>query len=150
MGPRFFSLLLVSVLATTVDMAMARRPGLAKLNAIDSCWRRKPNWIEQREELALCSAGFAGKMKGNIGPGTTSYVVTDPSDDRLSPKPGTLRYGITMVPGKVWITFQKDMNITLQATLLVGSFTTIDGRGVIVHIAHGGCLLLHKVLFIEI
>lgn len=147
MGPRFFSLLVVSILlAITMDMTMARKPGLLKLNAIDSCWRRNPNWIEQREKLALCSVGFAGKMKGNIGEGTTSYVVTDPSDDPLNPKPGTLRYGTTMVRGKVWITFQKDMTITLQATLLVGSLTTIDGRGAIIHIARGGCLLLHKVL----
>lgn len=147
MGPRFFSLLVVSILlAITMDMTMARKPGLSKLNAIDSCWRRNPNWIEQREKLALCSVGFAGKMKGNIGEGTTSYVVTDPSDDPLNPKPGTLRYGTTMVRGKVWITFQKDMTITLQATLLVGSLTTIDGRGAIIHIARGGCLLLHKVL----
>lgn len=146
MGPRFFSLLVVSILlAITMDMTMARKPGLSKLNAIDSCWRRNPNWIEQREKLALCSVGFAGKMKGNIGEGTTSYVVTDPSDDPLNPKPGTLRYGTTMVRGKVWITFQKDMTITLQATLLVGSLTTIDGRGAIIHIARGGCLLLHKV-----
>lgn len=146
MGPRFFSLLVVSILlAITMDMTMARKPGLSKLNAIDSCWRRNPNWIEQREKLALCSVGFAGKMKGNIGEGTTSYVVTDPSDDPLNPKPGTLRYGTTMVRGKVWITFQKDMTIALQATLLVGSLTTIDGRGAIIHIARGGCLLLHKV-----
>ncbi|XP_074296473.1 putative pectate lyase 4 [Silene latifolia] len=137
--------ILYIILGIEAISVLAQKRGLSKLNAIDVCWRHNPKWREQREQLARCSVGFAGKMTNNIGIGTTTYVVTDPSDDPLKPKPGTLRYGVTMIPGKVWITFQKDMDIKLEKTLVVGSFTTIDGRGASVHIAKGGCLLLHKV-----
>ncbi|PKI77809.1 hypothetical protein CRG98_001773 [Punica granatum] len=79
-------------------------------------------------------------MTGNIGKGTVSYTVTDPGDDPLNPRPGTLRYGATMIKGKVWISFQRDMTIKLAKPLLIGSFTAIDGRGATVHIAGGACL----------
>ncbi|PNY14865.1 major pollen allergen-like protein, partial [Trifolium pratense] len=59
-------------------------------------------------------------------------------------KPGTLRYGASVIQGKVWITFQKDMNIRLVKPLLISSFTTIDGRGVNVHIANNACLMIFK------
>ena len=76
------------------------------------------------------------------------YKVTDDSDHPLEPKPGTLRFGATAIKGKVWITFKKDMRIKLEKPLLISSFTTIDGRGASVHIAGGGCLLLHQVLLL--
>ncbi|MFQ6670642.1 hypothetical protein Gotur_035474 [Gossypium turneri] len=84
-------------------------------------------------------------MINNIGKDVVKYKVTDPSDDPLSPKSGTLRYGITMIKGKVWITFKNSMTITLQRPLLLSSFTAIDGRGVDVHITGAGCLLVYQV-----
>ncbi|KAL9673327.1 hypothetical protein QQ045_029583 [Rhodiola kirilowii] len=100
-----------------------------KLNVIDKCWRSDPRWVHNRERLATCSVGFAGKMSHDIGKGLIQYVVTDPSDDPVNPRPGTLRYGATVINGKVWITFQRDMRIKLKQPLLVSSFTTIDGKG---------------------
>ncbi|KAI3831196.1 hypothetical protein MKX03_033982 [Papaver bracteatum] len=115
------------------------------MNVIDKCWRTNPNWRSDRQQLGRCSVGFAGKMTNNIGRGVTHYRVTDPSDDPINPRYGTLRYGTSKLRGKVWITFQRNMHIKLQKSLLVGSFTTIDGRGVDVHIAGGGCFLLQGV-----
>ncbi|KAK9278874.1 hypothetical protein L1049_028453 [Liquidambar formosana] len=115
------------------------------MNVIDRCWRWNPNWRGNRQQLANCSVGFAGKMTNNMGRGVTNYKVTDPSDNPLNPKQGTLRYGVSKIRGKVWITFQRDMRIKLEKPLLLSSFTAIDGRGASVHIAGGGCLLIHEV-----
>lgn len=115
------------------------------MNVIDECWRSNPKWHSNRQELATCSIGYAGKMRRNAGPDVTQYVVTDPSDDAMNPKPGTLRYAMTNNGGKKWVTFKRDMKIKLQRPLLVSSFTTIDGRGASVHIAGGACLLLQRV-----
>ena len=113
-------------------------------NIIDRCWRQQPNWAANRQRLAVCSVGFAGKMRQNRGPGVIPYVVTDPSDDPVRPRPGTLRYGGTVLAGKVWITFQRGMHIRLAQPLFVKSFTAIDGRGADVHIAGGaGIMLFH-------
>ncbi|KMT05005.1 hypothetical protein BVRB_7g171650 [Beta vulgaris subsp. vulgaris] len=125
-------------------LSLGKKSGLATFNSIDTCWRRNPNWMNKREELAKCSAGFVGKMINNIGKDMTKYVVTDPTDNAINPKPGTLRYGVTMVPGKPWISFEKDMEIKLERALIVGSDTAIDGRGAVVHISNG-CLMLYKV-----
>ncbi|KAG8654757.1 hypothetical protein MANES_05G174001v8 [Manihot esculenta] len=114
------------------------------MNPIDSCWRQNPNWRRSRQQLATCSVGFSGKMTNNIGKDTIRYKVSDPSDDPLNPKKGTLRYGATMITGKVWITFQKNMNIQLVKPLLISSFTTLDGRGVDIHITGNACLLVYK------
>ncbi|KAK5813534.1 probable pectate lyase 4 [Gossypium arboreum] len=117
---------------------------LANMNEIDKCWRGNPLWRSQRQQLAKCSVGFAGKMINNIGKDVVKYKVTDASDDPLSPKPGTLRYGTTMIKGKVWITFKNSMTIILQRPLLLSSFTAIDGRGIDVHITGVGCLLVYQ------
>lgn len=117
----------------------------SQMNVIDRCWRPDPNWRRNRPQLATCSVGFAGKMTNNIGRDVTYYKVTNPGDDPLKPKPGTLRYGATMVPGKVWITFKRNMNIILQKPLLISSYTAIDGRGARVHISGAACLLIYKV-----
>ncbi|KAL6281808.1 hypothetical protein ACE6H2_018689 [Prunus campanulata] len=80
-----------------------------KLKVIDGCWRWNSDWRRNRKELALCSEEI-------------SYVysqVTDPSDNALESKPGTLRYGATMIRGKKWITFQRDMCIRLEKPLLI-------------------------------
>ncbi|KAI4327543.1 hypothetical protein L6164_019992 [Bauhinia variegata] len=114
------------------------------MNAIDNCWRWNPEWRRHRQQLATCSVGYAGKMSNNIGKGLIHYKVTDPSDNPIIPKPGTLRYGASVIQGKVWITFQRDMHIKLQRPLLISSFTTLDGRGVNVHIADNACLLIFK------
>ncbi|GAB4842657.1 hypothetical protein Ancab_012630 [Ancistrocladus abbreviatus] len=143
--PRFQ--LVLCMLLTFVVGNLAKQASLQSLNlnAIDSCWRWNPNWCNQRQQLATCSTGFAGKMKNNIGETVTNYIVTDPSDDAINPKPGTLRYGTTKLTGKLWVTFEHDMNIKLERPLIVGSFTTIDGRGAAVHIANGGCFMLDRV-----
>ncbi|KAL0535721.1 hypothetical protein IC582_030062 [Cucumis melo] len=112
------------------------------MNAIDRCWRSNPYWRRNRQQLAACSVGFAGKMTNNMGRNLIHYQVTDPSDDPINPRPGTLRYGATMIKHKVWITFQKDMHIVLQKPLLISSFTAIDGRGATVHITGNACLMV--------
>ena len=144
--------LLLIVISTTL-LLLSSRPGAARGrarwpgNVIDRCWRRDPGWRRDRARLAACSVGFAGKMAvGNTGPGTVQYVVTDSGDDSPEqPRPGTLRYGATVLKGKVWITFRQDMTIVLQRPLLVSSFTAIDGRGVSVHIAGNACLTVLQV-----
>ncbi|KAJ0981436.1 hypothetical protein J5N97_009691 [Dioscorea zingiberensis] len=115
------------------------------MNVIDRCWRGSRNWAGERQRLASCSVGFAGKMSNNLGRGLRWYTVTDPRDDPLRPRYGTLRYGATLLKGKVWITFRRNMRITLQKPLLVKSGTTIDGRGADVHIANGASFLLYEV-----
>ncbi|KAL9672837.1 hypothetical protein QQ045_029090 [Rhodiola kirilowii] len=135
----------VFILFAFLTSALAKKRPAEKLNIIDKCWRSDPRWVHNRERLTTCSVGFAGKMSHNIGKGLLQYVVTDPSDDPVNPRPGTLRYGATVINGKVWITFQRDMRIKLKQPLLVSSFTTIDGRGSSIHIAEGSCLLLYKV-----
>ncbi|KAJ9166443.1 hypothetical protein P3X46_021198 [Hevea brasiliensis] len=134
-----FALVLCMVFFFTPNFCLAQ-----KMNPIDSCWRQNPEWRRNRQQLATCSVGFSGKMTNNIGKDIIRYKVTDPSDDPLNPKPGTLRYGATMIIGKVWITFQKNMNIELQKPLLISSFTTLDGRGANVHITGNACLLVYK------
>lgn len=149
-GGRPASCRLALVLTIAIIIVLASTPALAKksnkvMNVIDNCWRSNPKWDSQRQKLATCSVGYTGKMTNNAGPDVTNYVVTDPSDDPMNPKPGTLRYAMTNIGGKKWVTFQRDMNIKLQRPLLVSSFTTIDGRGASVHIAGGGCLMLQRV-----
>ncbi|OVA10775.1 Pectate lyase/Amb allergen [Macleaya cordata] len=142
-NPGYVSLA-ITVLLLLIFLA---QPSFAnsQMNVIDRCWRTNPNWRRNRQQLATCSVGFAGKMRNNIGRGVTHYKVTDPSDNPINPKIGTLRYGTTKLRGKVWITFQRNMQIKLLKPLLVSSFTSIDGRGVDVHIAGGGCFLLQGV-----
>jgi len=119
-----------------------------KMNVIDRCWRQNPEWRTYRSQLATCSVGYAGKMINNIGNDLIHYKVTDSSDDPINPKVGTLRYGASIIQGKVWITFQKDMHIKLEKPLLISSFTTIDGRGVNIHIVDNACLMIFKVITI--
>lgn len=138
------ALLAFSMLITLPNFTIAKRKG-GRMNVIDRCWRRDPNWRNHRDQLAKCSVGYAGKMNNNIGGDLTWYVVSDPTDNAIYPKPGTLRHAITQVKGKKWITFKHDMKIKLVKALLVGSFTTIDGRGSKVEIASGACLILRKV-----
>ena len=142
-----FSLVLVIVLLYTPNVSLAKKTKITslKMNAIDNCWRLNPDWWRNKHQLATCSVGYAGKMTNNIGRGLTQYVVIDPSDNPINPKPGTLRYGTTMIKGKKWITFQRSMHIRLEKPLLISSFTTIDGRGANVHIARNACLIIYKV-----
>ena len=55
-----------------------------------------------------------------------------------------------MIKGKKWITFQRSLRIKLEKPLLISSFTTIDGRGAIVHIADNACLMIYKVCNLHI
>ncbi|KAL5545335.1 hypothetical protein UlMin_009119 [Ulmus minor] len=126
-------------LATKTELLQGMR-----LNTIDGCWRWNQHWRRNRQQLATCSIGFAGKMMNNIGRDLVYYTVSDPSDNAIHPKPGTLRYGATMVRGKVWIIFQRDMSIKLEKPLLLSSYTAIDGRGASIHIAGNACLIIFK------
>ncbi|XP_012492609.1 probable pectate lyase P59 [Gossypium raimondii] len=103
-------------------------------NPVDSCWRCDPNWEKNRKRLADCAPGFArGTTGGKEG---EFYVVTDPSDDILNPKPGTLRHAVIQ-RRPLWITFKGSMIITLEQELIITSNKTIDARGANVQIAKG-------------
>jgi hypothetical protein len=151
-GPNFirwhFVLAFVITIFFTSKFSFAKQSKLMglKMNMIDRCWRPNPEWRKHRQQLATCSVGYAGKMTNNIGKGLIHYKVTDPNDDPINPQPGTLRYGASVIQGKVWITFKKDMNIKLMKPLLISSFTTIDGRGFNVHIGDNACLMIFKVI----
>ncbi|KAG6425450.1 hypothetical protein SASPL_115885 [Salvia splendens] len=60
-------------------------------NPIDDCWRCDPNWEKNRQRLADCAIGFGKHAIG--GRDGKIYVVSDPGDHAMNPKPGTLRYG---------------------------------------------------------
>ncbi|KAG6755767.1 hypothetical protein POTOM_039172 [Populus tomentosa] len=112
------------------------------LNPIDSCWRAKSNWANNRRALADCAVGFGrGAMGGKYG---AIYVVTTPNDDPVNPKPGMLRYG-AIQSKPLWIVFAKDMVITLKNELIMNSYKTIDGRGAKVEIAYGPCITIQGV-----
>ncbi|KAK3006120.1 hypothetical protein RJ639_015499, partial [Escallonia herrerae] len=85
------------------------------MNVIDSCWRPNPRWASDRQSFANCAIGFGRDAMG--GRKDAIYVVTDPSDDPVDPKPGTLRYGATR-RDPLWITFAEDMVIRLKKVLL--------------------------------
>ncbi|KAG6607417.1 putative pectate lyase 2, partial [Cucurbita argyrosperma subsp. sororia] len=138
-------LIILSLISLSLLAAVSHTEARAmNMNAIDRCWRPNPYWRKNRQKLALCSIGFVGKMTNNIGRNLVHYQVTDPSDDPLTPRPGTLRYGATMIKPKVWITFQKDMHIVLNKPLLISSYTAIDGRGATVHITGNACLMVSR------
>ncbi|KAL0319352.1 UNVERIFIED_CONTAM: putative pectate lyase 4 [Sesamum angustifolium] len=91
-----------------ISIAISMSSGLVRarrtiddMNVIDKCWRTNPNWRGHLQQLAMCSIGYTGKMTNNTGSDVTHYRVTDHSDDALNPKPGTLRYGVTSIKGKV-------------------------------------------------
>ncbi|XP_004514339.1 probable pectate lyase 4 [Cicer arietinum] len=148
MNSSFWSFVLVVVIVTlfTTIVSSSKQSQIEgmEMNVIDQCWRFNPEWRKHRQQLARCSVGYVGKMTSNIDKDLVHYKVTDPSDHPLNPQPGTLRYGASNIQSKVWITFQRDMNIRLEKPLLISSFTTIDGRGVNVHIANNACLMIYK------
>lgn len=112
------------------------------MNVIDSCWRSDPDWASNRQALADCAKGFgSGALGGKNG---AIYVVNDPSDDPVNPKPGTLRYG-AIQDKPLWIIFEKDMVIELGNVLMVNSYKSIDGRGAKVEIANGPCITIEDV-----
>lgn len=112
------------------------------MNAIDSCWRTNSKWASNRQSLANCAKGFGSNATG--GKFGEIYEVTNPSDDPLKPKEGTLRYGVIQTK-PLWITFAKDMVIKLKNELMLNSYKTIDGRGFKVEIANGACITIHNV-----
>ncbi|XP_047981825.1 probable pectate lyase 12 [Salvia hispanica] len=112
-------------------------------NPIDDCWRCDPNWQLNRQRLAECGIGFGQYALG--GKGGRYYVVTDSSDhDPVSPRPGTLRYGVIQTE-PLWIVFASNMLIQLSQELIFNSYKTLDGRGANVHIIGGGCLTLQYI-----
>ncbi|KAL0321117.1 UNVERIFIED_CONTAM: putative pectate lyase 16 [Sesamum radiatum] len=118
------------------------RPGTKLMNKIDSCWRSDPNWESNRKALADCAVGFGSNAMG--GKNGAIYVVTDPSDDPVNPKQGTLRYGAIQTQ-PLWIIFERDMVITLENELMMNSYKTIDGRGARVEISNGPCITIEGV-----
>ena len=114
----------------------------AVLNKIDSCRLAKSNWASNRQALADCVIGFGKDAIG--GKYGAIYKVTDPSDDPISPKPGTLRYGVVQTQ-PLWIIFAKDMTIKLKNELIMNSYKTIDGRGAKVEITNGPCITIQGV-----
>ncbi|KAM0051902.1 putative pectate lyase [Helianthus debilis subsp. tardiflorus] len=111
-------------------------------NLIDACRLKTAKWASNRRALADCAIGFG---KGAIGGKNGAiYVVTNPSDDPINPKPGTLRYGVIQTR-PLWIIFAKDMVINLKNELMMNSYKTIDGRGAKVEIANGPCITIQKV-----
>jgi pectate lyase len=112
------------------------------MNTIDSCWRKNSNWASNRQSLADCTIGFGKNAIG--GKYGEIYEVTDPSDDPINPKQGTLRYGAIQTE-PLWITFANDMFIKLKNELIVNSYKTIDGRGVKVEIGNGPCITIQGV-----
>lgn len=112
-------------------------------NVIDNCWRNNPKWASNRQALADCPKGYGADAQG--GKNGAFYVVTDPSDDPINPKKGTLRYGAIQTE-PLWIIFERDMNITLNGReILVNSYKTIDGRGANIEIANGPSIRIENV-----
>jgi len=112
------------------------------MNTIDSCWRTNSNWASNRQSLADCAIGFGKDAIG--GKYGEIYEVTDPSDDPINPKQGTLRYGVIQAE-PLWITFANDMVIKLKNELILNSYKTIDGRGAKVEIGNGPCITIQGV-----
>ncbi|MCO5593823.1 hypothetical protein L7F22_047841 [Adiantum nelumboides] len=127
--------------AAGVGAAAAAGYGSA-FNTIDACWRGDSNWADNRKKLAECAIGFGSQTTG--GKGGEYYQVTDDGDDCQNPAPGTLRYGVIQMR-PLWITFSRDMTITLENELIITSDKTLDGRGANVHIAYGPCLTIQYV-----
>ncbi|KAF6173257.1 hypothetical protein GIB67_026952 [Kingdonia uniflora] len=146
-----FSCLLAFLTSTLQASSFETIPtyGQAKkvVNNIDSCWRWNPNWASNRMALADCAIGFGKDAMG--GKSGAKYVVTDPSDDPINPKFGTLRYGVIQTK-PLWIVFKRDMVITLKNELIMNSLKTLDGRGVNVEIAYGPCITIQGVSHIII
>lgn len=117
----------------------------ADANPIDACWRCQPDWEANRMKLADCVMGF-GRGRGTTGGKDGKiYVVTDPSDsDPANPAPGTLRFG-AIQKEPLWITFEKDMTISLTHELLIASDKTIDGRGANVEISNSAQITIYQV-----
>ncbi|GJP76429.1 hypothetical protein CLOP_g6878 [Closterium sp. NIES-67] len=108
-------------------------------NPIDDCWMG-PNWQATPTKLASCVEGYAtgttGGAKGRI------YHVTSNQDDRINPKPGTLRYGATRAE-PLWIVFDDDFDFSgLDAEIIIYSDKTIDARGKKVTMGEGPCMAI--------
>lgn len=140
----FFFTLLISYFVLTMQASYYPKPTTPKkiMNKIDSCWRSKSNWAANRRALADCAVGFGKDAIG--GKDGAIYIVNNPSDDPINPKPGTLRYGVIQAE-PLWIIFGKDMVIKLKNELMINSFKTIDGRGAKVEIAYGPCITIQGV-----
>ncbi|XP_057822962.1 pectate lyase 1 [Cryptomeria japonica] len=116
-------------------------------NAIDKCWRKNPNWAQDRKKLATCAKGFGARAKG--GKLGDIYTVTRDDDNPVNPAPGSLRYAVSR-HRPLWITFARDMYITLHMPLFLTSHKTLDGRGANVHIAGMSCLRVWNVTHVII
>ncbi|KAG0502503.1 hypothetical protein HPP92_002575 [Vanilla planifolia] len=118
------------------------------MNPFDACWRFDPKWSSNRQRLADCAVGFgASAVGGKYGP---VYVVTDPSDDPVNPRPGSLRHA-AIQEGPLWIIFSGVTLVLLKNELIVNSYKTIDGRGAAVVLGAGGpCVTIQNVAHVII
>ncbi|KAM0973954.1 hypothetical protein ACFX2I_017075 [Malus domestica] len=120
-------------IASMVDMSIRNSTEKRKLgyfscgpgNPIDDCWRCDPNWHKNHKRLADCGIRF----------GRNAISGRDGYASMLSP---TLMMMILLTPN------------LLKHELIMNSFKTIDGRGVNVHIANGGCITIQFVINIII
>ncbi|KAK4421358.1 putative pectate lyase 2 [Sesamum alatum] len=134
--------LILAFTSTTLVVGSYNAPAKKIMNPIDFCWRANSKWASDRRALADCAVGFGKNAVG--GKYGATYVVTDPSDDPESPKPGTLRYGVIQEK-PLWIIFARSMVIRLKNELMMNSYKTIDGRGAKVEIAYGPCITIQHV-----
>ncbi|CAI5504944.1 unnamed protein product [Closterium sp. Naga37s-1] len=121
------------------DVAQGVMQWLPYGNPIDDCWMG-PNWQATPTKLASCVEGYAtgttGGAKGRI------YLVTSNQDDRINPKPGTLRYGATRAE-PLWIVFDNDFDFSgLDAEIIVYNDKTVDARGRKVTMGNGPCMAI--------
>nr|KJB60995.1 hypothetical protein B456_009G334500 [Gossypium raimondii] len=129
-----FSRTMLEFYITKKVLAESKKGACEVTNHVDSCWRCDPDWEKNRKKLADCAPGFARGTTG--GKDGQFYVVTDPIDNAVDPKPGTLRHGVTQT-GPLYITFKRSMTIKLQQELIVTTDKTIDARGANVEICNG-------------
>ncbi|MBA0865149.1 hypothetical protein Goshw_009532 [Gossypium schwendimanii] len=90
------------------------------------CKQCDPDWEKNKKNLADCAPRFARGTTS--GKGGEFYVVTDPINNVVDPKPRTLHHVATQT-GPLWITFKRSMTIKLEQDLIVTSDKIIDARG---------------------
>ncbi|CAI5469894.1 unnamed protein product [Closterium sp. Yama58-4] len=121
------------------DVAQGIMQWLPYGNPIDDCWMG-PNWQATPTKLASCVEGYATGTTG--GANGRIYHVTSNQDDRINPKPGTLRYGATRKE-PLWIVFDGDFDFTgLEAEIIVYNDKTVDARGRKVTMGNGPCMAI--------
>ncbi|KAL2945575.1 putative pectate lyase 4 [Bienertia sinuspersici] len=131
----FYLLFLSLLLAINPKSGLGKKSGLSMLNSIDACWRKNPNWMDKREELAKCSAGLQEKWLTISGKDVTNYVVTDPSDNAITLSRELLGMESPSVPGKYGSLSRMTWKSSLKKLLLSGTIQPlmVEVTDVIIH-----------------